>query len=399
MSTRAVAGFSALLLWASAGLAGEGKTLYLHASEVNLRAKPTTRAKVAGKITIGTACELLGKKKRVWVHLRCGDLEGYTLGKFLEESAPRLEPLLDQARDQKRSAKDRLNAAMRAIALDADNAEARSLLRMTYLDVEFALLQEAREDGKGSAPRQMEVDCKSGTIGSCVRKAMDAIAHEWHAWHIRGSDFLSILYFNERLHLVAGGFSEGEKKGKARATITITKSYKASPSLLAVLQKGSHKAESSHIFPLDSESLALLLRFPKTWYPIDGVPEDPHYFVECGTSLHVGSREISIDEKGIFPVAGFSEDRWQDTASYHILSLRRSGFNYTMKVQRAHFGDAKVETIRIEYPQEGMFENISYWKGDGKGRNYGKWIGGQNNTDQNFPIREEKDCPEEDGPP
>jgi hypothetical protein len=389
----------AVLFYSSIAQADDPKTLYMHGSQVNLRSKPSSKGTVVGKIGIGTACTLLGNEKRGWVHLKCGELQGYTLGRFLKSDKPELQPLLDQAKATDKPAQERLNSALRAVALKPDNSEATNLLRSTFIEAEFAAMDKYRQDKKTLAGRNAQVKCHSQKdIEACTLKAVEATVFDWHVWKVRAKDFVSVMQRNDQLHVMAGEFKPGDKAKTASISVITARSFKPAPQLGPVLQKGARKGKSSGSPPLDAAALAALKELPRKWYLIRGVPEDPHYYLRCNGSLSTLSKEISLGDKQLYPSASLSEDRHHDTAYFEILAASKSGFRYSLTVRRAGFEGAKGEKVVVSYPHSGKFDFIGYWKGLGSSKNYGVWIGAESNKKQHFRIEQEKNCKDEDGP-
>lgn len=197
--------------------------LYVTGSSVNLRAAPSPTAERVAQLPIATECHVAEQTPEGWARVRCGALAGWTRAELLSATRPTLEPLLARARDRALSSKERLAAAVRAVALAPGNAEADALLRETFFATEWKHLEASL--AKGSRAQQFATSCGTGVkdAAECAARALGhADQATWHRIEVdrERSRFVSVVLTNrasERLLVRLGTYS-GEPR---RLTLSV----------------------------------------------------------------------------------------------------------------------------------------------------------------------------------
>ncbi|NMO19618.1 hypothetical protein HPC49_12510 [Pyxidicoccus fallax] len=273
-----------------------GGSVFIQGSEVNLREKPATTAKVVGKVAIATECQHVKAAPKQWVRIRCGDVEGFTLKSLVGAEKPTVEPLLAQAQDASLDARARLDAAVRAATLAPENEQALKLLSERFFDASFEQLQKDQlKGGLREASLVMRrvlqdvpvVKRESGPEG--VTRELEKIEYDWHRIEFRGNAFVSAMYRGGALAVYAGAFSSAtslykleleDRDEEFRVVIQSRSSTPVSEVLQRALRQGARTPtpdeekysathqESPDMPALSGESLRHYLSLPSRWYTL-----------------------------------------------------------------------------------------------------------------------------------
>jgi hypothetical protein len=200
--------------------------LYVTGSSVNLRAAPSPTAERVAQLPIATECHVAEQTPEGWARVRCGALAGWTRAELLSATRPTLEPLLARARDRALSSKERLEAALRAVALAPGNAEADALLRETFFATEWKHLEASL--AKGSRAQHFATSCGTGVkdAAECAARALGhADQATWQRIEVdrEKSRFVSVVLTNwaSAVLLVRLGTYSGEP---SRLTLSVVSS-------------------------------------------------------------------------------------------------------------------------------------------------------------------------------
>ncbi|QSQ21738.1 hypothetical protein JY651_42395 [Pyxidicoccus parkwayensis] len=300
-----------------------GKPVYIQGSEVNLRDKAATNAKVVAKVTIGTECQQVKSAPKQWVRLKCGDAEGFTLKSLVGAQKPTIEALLAQAQDATQAAKVRLDAAMRAATLDSENAQALKLVSDLFFDVSFEQLLKDRERNrrKGGFRERFRVmrevessypKLKRESGEAALLRELEKLDFDWHRIEFRDAGFVSAMYRGGELVVYAGGFGSINGQDELNDTdeeflvaIESRSSSAVSEPLKRALQQGARTAtpdfrkydelhqESPDMPALSLEALRLFQSLPNRWLEISET-EDGERFLRFGCGGLMGA-ELRVD--------------------------------------------------------------------------------------------------------
>ncbi|MCP3142967.1 SH3 domain-containing protein [Pyxidicoccus xibeiensis] len=286
--------------------------LFIQGSEVNLRDKPATTAKVVGKVAIATACQHVKDAPRQWVRIKCGDVEGFTLKSLVGAQQPTAEALLAQAQDTTLDLRVRLDAATRAATLAPDNEQALKLLSERFFDVSFDQLAKDRETRrrKGGYRETIKVlrkvlfdlpVVKRETGQAGIVRELEKIEFDWHRIEFRDGAFVSAMYRGEALVVHAGYFGSlhwteiDDADEDFLVSIVSRGSSQVSEVLKRALRQGAREAtpdagkysevhqESPDMPALSLEALQLYQSLPDRWYQLSQRPSGKRFLnVGCG---------------------------------------------------------------------------------------------------------------------
>ncbi|MFP2923632.1 hypothetical protein ACLESO_00145 [Pyxidicoccus sp. 3LG] len=301
-----------MLLLSATAQAQAGGPVFIQGSEVNLRDKPATNARVVAKVAIGTECQQVKAASKQWVRLRCGDVEGFTLRSLVGAEKPTAEALLAQARDTAQPARSRMDAALRAAILEAKNTQALKLLADLFFDVQFEQLQkdskkgglretftvtrEERED-RSKGPTVMRKE--TGEEG--LLRELERIEYDWHRFQLRDNDFVSAMYRDGALIVYTGYFEslnglyelkEHEHAFRvgieSRSTLAVPEALKlalqqdARPATPSEQKYSTAEGEHPGMPALSAEALRLLRALPARWYALRKVQGEKYVMMGCG---------------------------------------------------------------------------------------------------------------------
>jgi hypothetical protein len=359
-----------LLLLAAPAL---GETLYLQASDVNLRARASTRAKVVGKISIGAECALLGERKG-WAELRCGAIQGYTLRKFLGDTPPDFDELLSRATEVEAAPKDRLQAASRAVALRPTDERARGALRDAFMLAELGLLRKLRD--KGHTHDVKDIKCDVAALPACVdAHVAKRFAVEWVRTFHAGREFVTVVGQGETLRVARGSLKGGHVVVEAAGF------YAAGSGLGAALAEGARRGAGKEP-ALDKESVkALEALAGRTWVPVAGTADAPRRVIECGYSSGSYAYELEVHD-GLVATGAGTLDMIQDSNLLTVSRARKTGKRKVELTWRGIFGEGEEDAV-LRLPA-GPGKAARWTVGGGSGL-YAAWVGGQD-AEQAFPV-------------
>ncbi|MFP2907222.1 hypothetical protein ACLESD_19665 [Pyxidicoccus sp. 3LFB2] len=275
-----------------------GKPVYIQGSEVNLRDKPSTRAKEVAKVAIGTECQQGKSASKQWVHLKCGEAAGFTLKSLVGAEKPTVEALLAQAQDTTQPAKVRLDAATRAATLDPRNEQALKHVSDLFFDVNFEQLLKDRDlrRRKGGFREMFKVarevessrpKMKRESGEAALLRELEKRDFDWHRIEFRDSGFVSAMYRGGELVVYAGAFVSlggmeelNDTDEEFRVIIDSRSSSAVSEPLKCALQQGARTAtpdtrkyselhqESPDMPALSLDSLRLYQSLPDRWFEL-----------------------------------------------------------------------------------------------------------------------------------
>lgn len=368
--------------WAQAQVGGQ---VYIQGSEVNLRDKAATHAKVVAKVTIGTGCQQVKSAPKQWVRLKCGDAEGFTLKSLVGTEKPTIEALLVQAQDTKQPAKVRLDAALRAATLDSENAQALKLVSDLFFDVSFEQLLKDRDlrRRKGGFHELFKVrrEVKS-TYPKTTRESgeeallreLEKVEFDWHRFEARGHDFISAMYRGGELVVYAGGF--GSKNGSDElndtdedflVAIDSRSNSGGAETLKRALQQGARTptpdarpasgahGESADQPALSLEALRLYQSLPGRWYELS-TTEAGERFLRTSCGLLGAELLVDIHRRASIWWRTFSAPEEPMTGVWQVLSISKiaTGAQFQMRDPEGH-----PRRLTITWPTAEA--NVSRW--------------------------------------
>ncbi|MBZ4423177.1 hypothetical protein [Myxococcus sp. RHSTA-1-4] len=362
--------------------------LFIQGSEVNLRDKPATNAKVVGKVAIATECQHVKDAPRQWVRLKCGDVEGFTLKSLVGAQKPTAEALLAQTRDTTQPAKTRLDAAMRAATLDSKNEQALKLLADLFFDVNFEQL--LKDTDKGGLHESfvvkrevLEDQNRKETGEECLLRELEKIEYDWHRFQLRRNDFVSAMYRDGALVVYTGNYLSMKGRYKLeddqdhfQVTIESRSSSAVSEALKLALSQGArppqggtekytlHYGEYPGMPILRPEAFRLLRALPPRWHLLSEEQGERFIRSTCGLvftqvfrfDLH---RRAAV-ERGDTGME--SDDEFGESQSGRIADITRSGSTYTFR-HRGYRGDEYTWTLT--WPTE--TPGVGIWNESGPG--------------------------------
>ncbi|NMO19617.1 hypothetical protein HPC49_12515 [Pyxidicoccus fallax] len=343
--------------WAQQAQAGG--SVYIQGSEVNLRDKASTTAKVVGKVTIATECQHVKDAPKQWVRIKCGEVEGFTLKSLVGAQKPTAEALLAQAQDTPQPATARLDAAMRAATLDSKNEQALKLLADLFFDVNFEqLLKDRKKGGLHEAfivkRRELEDPKRKETGEEGLLRELEKIEYDWHRFQLRRNDFVSAMYRDGALVVYTGDYESldgmfklEEDQSEFRVTIESRSSSAVSDVLKLALGQGarppradtekytSFYAEYPGMAILRPEAFRLLRALPPRWHLLS--EEVGAHFIRstCGWAQ---TRELRFDlHRRAIMESGDGDlvrpGSFEQSGVSRITDISRSGSTYTFRIR------------------------------------------------------------------
>lgn len=194
----------ALLLLGHAARAADAppvRTLFVHASALNLRVKPAASARARAQVPIGTACDVLAEKPGGWAELKCPGGRGFARLDLLAEKAPEHAVYLGLGTDAARPASERINPLQRALALKPGDEPTRTAFRDTFYAAEFERLaraRTARDTLKEPPVHDWIPECAESDLPCQLRGALLEDS-AWHDVRQQGADVVLAMVFTDGL--------------------------------------------------------------------------------------------------------------------------------------------------------------------------------------------------------
>ena len=362
-------------------------SLYMHASEANLRAKPTTKSDIAGKVKIGTVCSNLGDEGNGWVHLKCGDVEGYTLAKFLQPTPPDPAALLATATDSNVAPGERLNAALRSAAL-VSSPESLAAVSTAFLDVEHQNLADHIKAKGASKGREVTLSCREKSVRDCTVGALKEAKRDFLVWDPRGSSFVAVAGVGPTLHVVTGTLSRPEPT-TTRVVVAAHQMYLTAGVLSTALQAVALESKGGYADILSPKASRTLTELPQQWALLSGSQGSPRFKEECGYGLPV-TLNVGLDDSAVFPAGRVTTTEYEGGADLPAVGVEKAGSIFTMTTQGSNRKGATSEAT-IEWPFNGN-KKMAQFKYSGATLWLGQWVGEWTNRDQAFPIAAAAGC-------
>jgi len=359
--------------------------VFIQGSEVNLRDKPATRAKVVGKVTIGAECQHVKDAPKQWVRVRCGDVEGFTLKSLVGAEKPTVEALLAQAGDSTLDVRVRLDAATRAATLAPEDEQALKLLAERFFDVNFDQLAKDRDTRrrKGAFRESFKVlrevvqdipVVKRETGQEGILRELEKIEYDWHRIEFRGNAFVSAMHRGGALVVYAGAFSSmrwrselGDRDEEFRIFIDLRSSSPVSEVLKRALQQGARTAtpdarnysdvhqESPDMPALSVELLQLYQSLPDSWYELSKRPSGER-FLNIGCGLKGAELRVDLHRRASIwwhKVMGPGESN-DEVLRVVSVSKTATGFQYQLQSRGGY-----PYSLALTWPTAEA--NVSYW--------------------------------------
>lgn len=368
--------------WAQAPAGGP---VFIQGSEVNLRDKPATRAKVVGKVAIGTECQQVKAAPKQWVRLKCGEVEGFTLKSLVGEEKPTVEALLAQAGDTTLDVRVRLDAAMRAATLAPESEQALTLLSERFFDVNFEQLAKDRDKRrrKGGFREKFKVlravtqdvpVVKRETGKEGILRELEKIEYDWHRIEFRGNTFVSAMHRDGALVVYAGAYSSMrsiseilDREEEFWVFIDLRSTSPVSEVLKRALQRGARTAtpdarkysdvhqESPDMPVLSVEVLKLYQSIPDTWYELSTRPSGER-FLNVGCGLKGAELRVDLHRRASVwwhTVMGSGES---NDEVLRVVSVSKTATGFQYQFLR---GEGYQESLALTWPTDEA--NVSHW--------------------------------------
>lgn len=200
------------LLVVVAGQARAAETLFVHASALNLRVKPSASAKARAQVPIGMACDVLARAKDGWAELRCPQGKGFAKLDLLGPKAPEHAVYFKDGTDKARPLSERVNLLQRALALKPADAATRAAFQEVFWAAEFDRLDRARA-AKDTLKSPVSLNSAGGCadVDKCARSALgDGVEAAWMDQRVRGHDVIHAVLFADGLLRVRSGEVNGD---------------------------------------------------------------------------------------------------------------------------------------------------------------------------------------------
>ncbi len=173
--------------------------VYITGSSVNLRAQPGTTAEKVKQLPIATECQVAEQNPEGWARVRCGESAGWTRAELLSPTRPTLEPLLARAEDKALPPKERLEAALRAVALSPSHPKADALVRETFFAAEWKNLETTLAKGTRASHYLTSCSASAGATlddAECAARALGPVdSFLWHRIEVdrKAKRFVSVV--------------------------------------------------------------------------------------------------------------------------------------------------------------------------------------------------------------
>lgn len=208
------------LLATSVLLASPGDALFVHASALNLRARPKATASIQAVVPIGSACTVVAEAKDGWAELRCAQGRGFGKLDLLGPQPPDHSQLLAQGKEPERPLADALNLLQRAVTLKPDDTATREAFRDLFWRAEFDRLVRSRARKDTLAKETALPEGCEGTA-ACAKAALAPapdVKVVWEELREQGPDVVSAQLFEDGLFLLRSGVVDA---GKKRVTVQL----------------------------------------------------------------------------------------------------------------------------------------------------------------------------------
>ncbi|MFP2925084.1 hypothetical protein ACLESO_07680 [Pyxidicoccus sp. 3LG] len=369
-------------VWAQAQ-AQAGGQVFIQGSEVNLRDKATTNAKVVAKVAIGTECLLVKGAPKQWVRLQCGEAEGFTLKSLVGAEKPSVEALLAQAQDTTLDAKVRLDAAMRAATLAPENEQALKLLSERFFDVNFEQLMKDRKKGglreTSMVMREIVQDLpavKRETVEEALLRELEKTEYDWHRFERRRNVFVSAMHRDGALVVYTGIFAsmkgmhrfdieDGDEE--FRVVIESRSSSTVSEALKRALQQGARapepektryfevNQESPDLPVLSAESIQLYQSLPSRWYTLAKTATGEH-FIDASCALWGVDLRMDLHRRASVWWRRFTGQGEAVDAVTRVLSISKTATGYQLQIR---YRSGMQKTLTVTWPT--AVPNVSRW--------------------------------------
>lgn len=184
-----------------------GDSLFVHASALNLRARPKASASIRLQVPIGSPCSVVALARDGWAELECLRVKGFGKLDLLGPNAPDPAQLLAQGSEPGRPTADALNLLQRAVTLKPDDAPSQQAFRELFWKAEFERLEKARAAKDTlKEPRESLFPEACGDPEACVKAALHPESEAaWQEFRVKGSDVVLVQLFTDGLlHLRSG---------------------------------------------------------------------------------------------------------------------------------------------------------------------------------------------------
>ncbi|AKJ08045.1 hypothetical protein ATI61_107482 [Archangium gephyra] len=192
--------------------ASPGDALFVHASSLNLRAKPKASASIRLQVPIGSPCSVVAVAKDGWAELECLEVKGFGKLELLGASPPDHAQLLAQGREPGRPLADALNLLQRAVTLKPEDEPTQQAFRELYWKAELERLVKARAAKDTlKEPRESPFSEACGDPEACVKAALQSES-VWQDVRVRGTDAVLVqLYADGLFHLRSGAIDTDKR--------------------------------------------------------------------------------------------------------------------------------------------------------------------------------------------
>ncbi len=184
------------------------ETLFVHASALNLRVKPSATSKARAQVPIGMACDVITRLKDGWAELKCPQGRGFAKLELLGSKAPEHGVYFKDGTNAARPLSERINLLQRALALKPDDSATQSAFRETFWDAEFDRLSRARtakDTLKNPVLFKQPNNC-GDVMAPCVRAALEqGLESAWADVQVRGLDVVHAMLYPDGLFRVRSG--------------------------------------------------------------------------------------------------------------------------------------------------------------------------------------------------
>lgn len=191
-----------------------GDVVYVQASALNLRARPTTSSLIRVRVPIGSECLVVSMVEEDWAELQCLGSRGFGKSDLIGPQKPKVEGLLERSQEAGLSIVESLNLLQRAVTVEPSNLSAQQAFQSIFWRAEFDRLEKARS-ANDTLKTAQPVPWPTGCVNAqeCARAVLHSDGNgAWEEFRFRGKDVVHARVFSDGLlQLRSGRVDEGPR--------------------------------------------------------------------------------------------------------------------------------------------------------------------------------------------
>ncbi len=336
--------------------------VYVQDVRAVLHFSPSFNGQLENVLPIGAECTSLSAKRGDWLELQCGKNRGFVLSWQVSTKPPDAEMFRKRAADAKLPIAQRLNYALRVLALSQQDEPALKEFAASYLSIRS---QEYARTRGGEDERVLVCPAVAKAMGhtpfasaqECLAAEFRRAEYNWDLLRFDGKRFLRIVRRAKWLEEDSGYFS-GD--GSSVKVTLVTRKWFGEPGVLEkalVLQAErpapGAKFDGARRPILDPGSLSQIARLPKQWITVtnkNGFPVIEDSMCEI--------REHKLD----WDLNGVATMLWASAQESDLFFITRYGIDNKMTILPERHGEdtSGAETRAFEWRQS------DYGRGFGK---------------------------------